>query len=225
LRFLQLGSRRFEELGLAERVRFTETVSIAEVAPIIENADLGVVPKRTDGFGNEALSTKVLEFMTLGVPVVVSDSKVDRYYFTDQVVTFFKGNDEASLAECLLEMVQNPAKREAQIKRADDFVRALDWDLRKSEYLALVDTLVRSINAGVNATGDLPVSRIISKDPWQRYILLSCHRSLTVFFITIYRSNFAIIHTPHVINRRFHDGFSGNRRGGVHWVVPGAQAS
>ncbi len=35
-------------------------------------ADLGVVPKRAEGFGNEAFSTKILEFMACGVPVLVS---------------------------------------------------------------------------------------------------------------------------------------------------------
>jgi glycosyltransferase involved in cell wall biosynthesis len=138
------------ELGLAERVRFNDGVSITEVAPIIEDADLGIVPKRTDGFGNEAFSTKVLEFMAMGVPVVVSDSAVDRYYFTDQVVTFFKGNDEAHLAQCVLEMIQDTPRRQAQVKRADDFVRKFDWDIRKSEYLGLVDTLVQSAMAGAS---------------------------------------------------------------------------
>lgn len=141
------------ELGLAERVTFGVIVGLNEVAAIIENADLGVVPKRTDGFGNEAFSTKILEFMTIGVPVVVSDSAIDRYYFTDQVVTFFKGNDEADLAERLLEMIQNTAKREAQVKRADEFIKTFDWDLRKSEYLELVDTLVRPAVAGVKLNG------------------------------------------------------------------------
>jgi glycosyltransferase involved in cell wall biosynthesis len=143
------------ELGLAERVRFNDGVSITKVAPIMENADLGIVPKRTDGFGNEAFSTKVLEFMAMGVPVVVSDSAVDRYYFTDRVVTFFKGNDEAHLAECVLEMIRDTAKREAQVKRADHFVGTFDWDLRKSEYLGLVDTLVASAKAGAGPSGDV----------------------------------------------------------------------
>ena len=107
------------------------------MAPIIEDADLGIVPKRTDGFGNEAFSTKVLEFMAMGVPVVVSDSAVDRYYFTDRVVTFFKGNDEAHLAECVLEMIQDTAKREAQVKRADDFVRTFDWEAPKERILGV----------------------------------------------------------------------------------------
>ena len=143
------------ELGLAERVRFNNGVSITEVAPIMENADLGIVPKRTDGFGNAAFSTKVLEFMALGVPVVVSDSAVDRYYFNDRVVTFFKGNDEAHLAECVLEMIRDTAKREAQVKRADDFVKTFDWGLRKSEYLGLVDTLVQPAKAGASPAGNV----------------------------------------------------------------------
>ena len=145
------------ELGLAGRVIFNDTVRLTDVAPIIENADLGIVPKRTDGFGNEAFSTKVLEFMTLGVPVVVCDSAVDRYYFTDRVVTFFKGNDEAHLAECMLEMIRDTAKREAQVKRADDFVKSFDWDLRKSEYLRLVDNLIQPAKAGANPAGDLSI--------------------------------------------------------------------
>jgi glycosyltransferase involved in cell wall biosynthesis len=132
------------ELGLAQRVRFNNGVRITEVPHIMENADLGIVPKRTDGFGNEAFSTKVLEFMALGVPVVVSDSAIDQYYFTDRVVTFFKGNDEEQLAKCMLEMIHDTAKRKAQAERADEFVKTFDWDLRKDEYLGLVDILVPS---------------------------------------------------------------------------------
>jgi glycosyltransferase involved in cell wall biosynthesis len=137
------------DLGLSGTVCFKDPVSLTEVAAVIENADLGMVPKRTDGFGNEAFSTKILEFMTLGVPVVVSDSAVDRYYFTDQVVTFFKGNDDADLAYRLLEIIQNTPKREAQAKRADEFIKSFDWEVRKSDYLDLVDRLVQP--AGVVA--------------------------------------------------------------------------
>jgi glycosyltransferase involved in cell wall biosynthesis len=44
----------------------------------MENADLGVVPKRNDPFGDEAFSTKILEFMAMGVPVIVSETRIDR---------------------------------------------------------------------------------------------------------------------------------------------------
>jgi glycosyltransferase involved in cell wall biosynthesis len=131
-------------LGLEGRVRFRKVVPLTEMARIMENADLGIVPKRTDGFGNEAFSTKILEFMALGVPVIVSDSAIDRYYFNDSVVKFFRGNDDRDLAQSMLDLIQDPERRERQVKHANEFIKKFDWDVWKHEYLELVDTSVRS---------------------------------------------------------------------------------
>ena len=70
----------------------------ARSARHLANADLGVVPKRADSFGNEAYSTKIMEFMSLGVPVVVSSTKIDRFYFDDSVVRFFESGNADALA-------------------------------------------------------------------------------------------------------------------------------
>ena len=52
------------ELGLNGKVRFFKPISVREIATIMAEADLGVVPKRADSFGNEAYSTKIMEFMS-----------------------------------------------------------------------------------------------------------------------------------------------------------------
>jgi phosphoribosylanthranilate isomerase len=39
------------------------SLTVAEGRAIVANADLGIVPKRADSFGNEAYSTKIMEFM------------------------------------------------------------------------------------------------------------------------------------------------------------------
>ena len=46
-----------------------------QIAEVMANADLGIVPKRNDPFGGEAFSTKILEFMSLGIPIVVIRNK------------------------------------------------------------------------------------------------------------------------------------------------------
>src|SRR2546426_2447612 len=81
------------ELGLAGSVLIRECVPVAEVAKRMENSDLGVVPKRNDSFGNEAFSTKVLEFMSMRVPVIVADTDIDHFYFNEEVVMFFRSGD------------------------------------------------------------------------------------------------------------------------------------
>ena len=130
-----------EELSLQGRVVIREPVPLIEVPGLIENADLGIVPKRKDCFANEAFSTKILEFMIMGIPVIVSDTKIDRYYFDESVLKFFRGHDEKDLAECMLELIRDPEVRARLSSNALKFVADKGWDVKKTEYLDLVDRL------------------------------------------------------------------------------------
>jgi glycosyltransferase involved in cell wall biosynthesis len=132
------------ELRLEDRVFFHAPLPLRQIALPMENADLGVVPKRTDSFGNEAFSTKVLEFMALGVPVLVSNSKIDRYYFDDSLVHFFRGGDEQDLATCMLRLINDPELRGSLSRKGALFVEHNNWDTKKAEYFGIVESLVRN---------------------------------------------------------------------------------
>ncbi len=132
------------ELGLDGHVLFHEPVNVREIAAIMADADLGVVPKRADSFGNEAYSTKIMEFMSVGVPVVVADTKVDRHYFDDTVVRFFESGNADSLAREMRTLLRDPALRQQMAANASRYVNSHCWDTRKDDYLALVDHLLDS---------------------------------------------------------------------------------
>jgi glycosyltransferase involved in cell wall biosynthesis len=130
------------ELGLTEKVRFFDPVGVRQVAQVMSNADLGVVPKRADSFGNEAYSTKIMEFMSLGVPVVVSKTKIDRYYFNDSVVRFFDSGDPEALADGMIEVLSNTEQRQRMIAHASAYAELHSWNSRRQDYLQLVDELI-----------------------------------------------------------------------------------
>ena len=130
-----------QQLEIQDRVLFHSATSLREVSQVIEDSDLGIIPKRKDSFGDEAFSTKTLEFMALGVPIIVSDTTVDKYYFNDQIVTFFSGGNADNLAQRMLQLIQNPEARRKQIDGASEFVKQYDWDSKKDEYLSLVNSL------------------------------------------------------------------------------------
>jgi glycosyltransferase involved in cell wall biosynthesis len=136
--------RLTKTLGLEGRVFLPTGRPLREMAKIIEGADLGIVPKRKDDFGNEAFSTKILEFMAMGVPVIVADTKVDRHYFNDSVVRFFRGGDDQDLAQRMLELITDPARYTRQAENASRFVETIDWNAKQHEYLELVDSLAAS---------------------------------------------------------------------------------
>lgn len=130
-----------EQLDLRDSVRFCGTLPLDQIADVIANADLGVVPKRADSFGNEAFSTKIMEFMSQGVPVVASRTKIDSFYYTDEVVRFFASGDSQSLADAMLDVFEHRELRESLVNAGYKYVALNCWETRKKEYLTLVDSL------------------------------------------------------------------------------------
>lgn len=130
-----------EKLGLANKVIFFESRSMREIAGVVADADLGVVPKRADSFGNEAFSTKIMEYMAEGVPVIVSQTKVDRFYFNDSIVRFFESGNVDELARAMLSLMTDAELRSKLAANAREYVARNSWDVKKHEYLRLVDSL------------------------------------------------------------------------------------
>jgi glycosyltransferase involved in cell wall biosynthesis len=133
-----------QNLELNGKVHFFEPLRIRQIAGVMANADLGVVPKRADSFGNEAYSTKIMEFMSVGVPVIVSNTKIDQYYFNDSTVRFFESGNAEKLSEVMLEMLGSVELRERMVSQAREYVAHNSWEIRKSDYLDLVDSLCQT---------------------------------------------------------------------------------
>jgi glycosyltransferase involved in cell wall biosynthesis len=146
-----------ERLGLNGKVRIFDSAPLETIADLISNADLGVVPKRADSFGNEAYSTKIMEFMSQGVPVVVSRTKIDNFYFDNSVVRFFTSGDVKALADAMCDVIENRGLREKLIAGGYRYVDLHSWDRRKHEYLNLVDTLSTQIFSGTGSRAIEPV--------------------------------------------------------------------
>ena len=129
------------ELGLTDKVRFFDPLPAPQMAQVMATADLGIVPKRADSFGNEAYSTKIMEFMSLGVPVVVSSTKIDRYYFDDTVVQFFESGNHEALATAMLDVLCQKELRDRLVNNSLQYAATNSWNTKKSDYLKLVDSL------------------------------------------------------------------------------------
>lgn len=141
------------KLGVEEGVKFLKAVPLDKMAQVIADADLGVVPKRADSFGNEAYSTKIMEFMSQGVPVVVSRTKIDSYYFEEGVVHFFESGDAESMANAMLDVIQSPGLRDSLVERGYEYVERHGWDQKKKDYLELIDSLATEDFSGIPTSG------------------------------------------------------------------------
>lgn len=146
-----------DELHLDGRVKFFGDVSLDQVANVMANADVGVVPKRADSFGNEAYSTKIVEFMSQGLPVVASRTKIDSFYFDDSLVRFFPSGNSRAMADAILDIKKNSALRESLVEAGLEYASSNDWDHSSCRYLDLVDTLTTEIFEGAQSISEVEV--------------------------------------------------------------------
>jgi glycosyltransferase involved in cell wall biosynthesis len=128
--------------NLNDKIKIFQPLALTEIARVMASADLGVVPKRGDTFGDEAFSTKSLEFMAVGVPLLMSGTTIDKYYFTDEQVLFFESGKVEDLSKKMLYLYRRPDKRRELIEKGREKVKSLTWDKKKHEYFGLLDLLV-----------------------------------------------------------------------------------
>jgi glycosyltransferase involved in cell wall biosynthesis len=131
-------------LKMQNRVMFHDFLPSKEIAKVMAMTDIAIEPKRANSaFGNEALSTKILEFMALGVPVIASKTKIHAHYYDDSIIQYYDNDDEAELARQILRLKNSPELRHRLVMNAKEYVRGNNWQIRKQDYLQFVDSLLK----------------------------------------------------------------------------------
>ncbi|MBD3343464.1 MAG: glycosyltransferase [Chitinivibrionales bacterium] len=132
------------DLKLEDRVVMKGSVALEQIPLIMADADLGIEPKLKNAFSNEAFSTKIFEFMMVGVPLVVSDTLVHRYYIPDTLVKYYESGNEYELAEAIKLLYDNPDIRIRYVRQSGEFIIRNCWDTKKHLYLDIIRQLLSS---------------------------------------------------------------------------------
>lgn len=129
-----------EELDLAGNVEISPTLlPAAELPPLLQQADVGIVPNRSNIFTDGLLPTKLMEYVAVGTPVIAARTPTITSYFDDQMVQFFTPNDVDDLTRCILQLGQDQARLHALSQNADKFNQQYSWENVAANYVALIE--------------------------------------------------------------------------------------
>lgn len=132
-----------DSLGLKSSVIFHGLVPVEKLAPALRSMHLGVIANRRNLATELMLPVKMLEYISLGIPVIVPPLKTVRHYFSDDMVTFFEAGDADSLAEAILSSYRNEPKRLEQAHSARAFLERYGWQRHKQDLFDLYRSLAR----------------------------------------------------------------------------------
>ncbi|MHB8510968.1 MAG: glycosyltransferase family 4 protein [Actinomycetota bacterium] len=140
--------RRARALGIEKRVRFDRPVPLTEIPDIIEESWCGVQPHRVDDLMKFSVSTKILEWCALELPVIVSRTNALEHFFADDEITFMEPASIDDLCEKLLELHKDPTGGSERAQRARNAaMRAYDWEREKRKLIELLERGARGPQA------------------------------------------------------------------------------
>ena len=83
----------------------------------MRRVDVGIDPKKNGVYSGETLSVKAMEYLALGIPLVVSGTPVSKSYFDDSMVLFFDPDDETKLAGQVIRLHETPPLGRRLVRR------------------------------------------------------------------------------------------------------------
>ena len=134
----EASMRVARELGIEDRARFVDALSRRDVLAAVNGASVGVVPNLPTRLNRYALSTKLFEYVALGIPAVVADLPTLRMHFSDDEVLFFRAGDEISLSRALVTVAQDPDAAATRARAASLRAEAYSWARNAERYIEVL---------------------------------------------------------------------------------------
>lgn len=128
--------------GTGDRVHLHGRVALDDLPRLLSGADIGLVPSLPEPYLEYSLSTKLLEYVAMGVPTVASDLATFRHHFTDAALALVPGGDPDALARTIEALSDDPDGTVAMGLEARRQAAAYDWEVQKARYLSIVNRMI-----------------------------------------------------------------------------------
>lgn len=128
----------------ADRVQLHGRVALEELPSLLAGSDIGLVPTRPEPYAEYSLSTKLLEYATMGVPIIATDLQTFRAHLDERAIRYVPGADASALAAAVRADVADPAGTFERAGEAQRQSAPYAWPGQRARYLEVVERLLRA---------------------------------------------------------------------------------
>jgi len=131
------------KLGLEDLVIYHGHVPIEKIALAIQYTDIGLIPNKPSIHWDNALPTRIFEYLIMEKPVIVPITKGILDYFDNRSLNFFKSGNAHGLAKAILDVYNNPKRSCEVLKRGIEVYKKYRWELQKKYFIEQIKNLLK----------------------------------------------------------------------------------
>lgn len=132
---------KIKDLNIQDSVVLNGIIKRELIPELLYNSDIGLVPYLSNDYMNLALPTKAFEYIATGLPVVSTLLDDLSKTFSHNSIAYVHENDPNDLADKIVELCYNPAKRKAQVESALKELEKISGTVMNRRYVNLVMNL------------------------------------------------------------------------------------
>ncbi len=129
-----------QEHHLEDKVFFSKRFfHVDEIPSLIKGATMGIIANRRDTATEYMLPVKMLEYIYLHIPVVAPRLSTISHYFQDDAIAFYTPEDQHDLAQQIIDLYNDEAKRNRLLQNAQPFIDRFSWKSMKKDLFNVID--------------------------------------------------------------------------------------
>ena len=129
------------QLKIDNRVYFHGLVPLDSLPNLLRTMNLGVIANRNNIATNLMLPVKLIEYISLGIPVICPRLQTIKHYFSDRMVSYFEPEDVQGLATNIYHLYFNKEERKSLAECARSFLDQYGWEKSSSEFIRFYESL------------------------------------------------------------------------------------
>lgn len=116
-----------ETLGLSGHTHFHKSVAWNSLPQELCTMDVGIVANRINIATQLMLPSKLIDYVSLDIPVVAPSLRAIEYYFTPDMVSYFEPGNVESMVAAVVGLYHDRERRQRQPANARKFLEKYSW--------------------------------------------------------------------------------------------------
>lgn len=131
-----------DEFKLNDTIKYFGLISLDEIAEIIPECDIGIIPNRLGPFTTINFPTRIFEYLHMKKPVVVPRTQGINDYFDEEAIFYFDAGNAENLANVIFNIYSDRAKAVEVLNKGYEIYQKHRWENQSKNLIKIYKELL-----------------------------------------------------------------------------------